>query len=34
VVAGFDPVMPSFTGQVSEEDIQALIAFLREGAVP
>jgi cytochrome c oxidase subunit II len=34
VVAGFDPVMPSFAGQVSEEDIQALIAFLREGAVP
>ena len=34
VVAGFDPVMPSFAGQVSEEDIQALIAFLRSGAVP
>ena len=34
VVAGFDPVMPSFAGQVSEEDIQALIAYLREGAVP
>jgi cytochrome c oxidase subunit 2 len=30
VVAGFDPVMPSFAGQVSEEDIQALIAYLRE----
>jgi cytochrome c oxidase subunit II len=29
VVAGFDPVMPSFAGQVSEEDIQALIAYLR-----
>lgn len=34
VVAGFDPVMPSFAGQVSEEDLQALIAFIREGAVP
>jgi len=35
VVAGFAPVMPSFAGQVSEEDIQALIAYLRstgEGA--
>jgi mono/diheme cytochrome c family protein len=26
--------MPSFAGQLSEEDIQALIAFLRSGAVP
>jgi cytochrome c oxidase subunit 2 len=34
VVAGFDPVMPSFAGQVSEEDIQALIAYLRAGAMP
>jgi len=29
VVAGFDPVMPSFAGQVSEEDVQALIAYLQ-----
>jgi len=29
VVAGFDPVMPSFAGQVSEEDIRALVAWLR-----
>jgi cytochrome c oxidase subunit 2 len=29
VVAGFAPVMPSFAGQVSEEDIHALIAYLR-----
>jgi cytochrome c oxidase subunit 2 len=29
VVAGFAPVMPSYAGQVSEEDIQALIAYLR-----
>jgi len=34
LVAGFDPVMPSFAGQVSEEDIQALVAFLRSGGVP
>ncbi|VTU21680.1 Cytochrome c oxidase subunit 2 precursor [Variovorax sp. PBL-H6] len=34
VVAGFAPVMPSFAGQVSEEDIQALIAFLRSADVP
>jgi cytochrome c oxidase subunit 2 len=32
VVAGFAPVMPSFTGQVSEEDIQALVAYIRSGA--
>jgi cytochrome c oxidase subunit 2 len=29
VVAGFAPVMPSFAGQVSEEDIQALVAYLQ-----
>jgi len=29
VVAGFEPVMPSFAGQVSEEDVQALIAYVR-----
>ena len=34
VVAGFEPVMPSFAGQVSEEDIQALVAYLRAGAMP
>jgi cytochrome c oxidase subunit II len=34
VVAGFEPVMPSFAGQVSEEDLQALIAWLRAGGVP
>ena len=30
IVAGFEPVMPSFAGQVSEEDLQALIAYLRD----
>ena len=29
VVAGFAPLMPSFAGQVSEEDLQALIAYLQ-----
>jgi cytochrome c oxidase subunit 2 len=29
VVAGFAPVMPSFAGQVSEEDLQALIAYIQ-----
>jgi cytochrome c oxidase subunit II len=29
VVAGFEPVMPSYAGQVSEEDIAALIAYLQ-----
>jgi cytochrome c oxidase subunit 2 len=29
VVAGFEPVMPSFQGQASEEDILDLIAYLR-----
>lgn len=29
VVAGFAPVMPSFAGQVSEEDLQALVAYIR-----
>ena len=29
VVAGFDPIMPSFQGQASEEDILDLIAYLK-----
>ena len=29
IVAGFEPVMPSYAGQVSEEDVQALIAYLQ-----
>ena len=29
VVAGFEPVMPSYAGQVSEEDVTALIAYLQ-----
>ncbi|TFW32508.1 cytochrome c oxidase subunit II [Massilia horti] len=30
IVAGFKPIMPSFAGQISEEDIMAIIAYLRE----
>jgi cytochrome c oxidase subunit 2 len=29
VVAGFDPVMPSFEGQLDEDDLIALIAYLK-----
>lgn len=29
VVAGFDPVMPTFQGQISEENILQLIAYIR-----
>jgi cytochrome c oxidase subunit II len=29
VVAGFEPVMPSYAGQVTEDDLQALIAYLQ-----
>jgi cytochrome c oxidase subunit II len=32
IVAGYAPVMPSFAGQVSEEDIQALIAYIASTA--
>jgi len=30
IVAGYAAVMPSYAGQLSEEDIQALIAYLRQ----
>lgn len=30
VVAGFEPIMPSFAGQISEEDIMAIIEYLRQ----
>jgi cytochrome c oxidase subunit 2 len=32
VVAGFEPLMPSFAGQVSEEELLELIAYLRSRA--
>lgn len=34
VVAGFDPVMPSFQGQLDEDDLIALIAFIKSRASP
>jgi cytochrome c oxidase subunit 2 len=29
VVAGFEPIMPSFAGQLDEEEIEALVAYVR-----
>jgi cytochrome c oxidase subunit 2 len=34
VVAGYKPVMPSFAGQVSEEDLAALIAYIGTASTP
>ena len=34
VVAGFDPVMPSFQGQLDEDDLTALIAYIKSRASP
>jgi len=34
IVAGFQPVMPSFQGQVSEEQIQELIAYIKSIGSP
>ena len=37
VVAGYDPIMPSFAGQISEEDIVKLVAYIKSlaaGAAP
>lgn len=34
VVAGFDPVMPSFQGQLDEDDLSALIAYIKSRADP
>ena len=34
VVAGYAPVMPSFAGQLSEEDLLAIIAYLKSISVP
>jgi len=34
VVAGYQPVMPTFQGQVSEEQVIALIAYIRSLQVP
>ncbi|HET7435971.1 MAG TPA: cytochrome c oxidase subunit II [Thermoanaerobaculia bacterium] len=32
IVKGFSPIMPTFQGQVSEEDLLKLLAFIRAGA--
>jgi cytochrome c oxidase subunit 2 len=32
VVAGHAPIMPSFAGQIGEEDILAIIEYIRESA--
>ena len=29
IAAGYDPVMPSFAGQVSEEDLARLVAYIQ-----
>jgi cytochrome c oxidase subunit II len=34
VVAGYPPLMPSFSGQLSEEDLLALIAYIKSIAAP
>ena len=37
IVAGYAPIMPSFAGQISEEDLLKLVAYiksLRTGAIP
>lgn len=33
VVAGFPPIMPSFAGQLSEEELRALIVFVKSASV-
>jgi len=33
-VAGFKPIMPSFQGQVSEESLMALVAYIKSLAQP
>jgi cytochrome c oxidase subunit 2 len=30
VVAGYEPIMPSFAGQIGEEDVLAIIEYIRE----
>ena len=34
IVKGFPPVMPSFAGKISEDDIRQIIDFLRSGGAP
>jgi cytochrome c oxidase subunit 2 len=30
VVAGYEPIMPSFAGKIGEEDLLAIIEYIRE----
>jgi cytochrome c oxidase subunit 2 len=30
IVAGYEPIMPSFAGQIGEEDIMAIIEYIRQ----
>jgi cytochrome c oxidase subunit 2 len=34
VAEGFSPIMPTFAGQLTEEDLQALIVYLKSLGVP
>ena len=34
VAVGFPPVMPTFAGQLTEEELQALIVYLKSLSVP
>ncbi|GAA4334347.1 cytochrome c oxidase subunit II [Pigmentiphaga soli] len=34
IVAGYEPIMPSYAGQLDEEQIGALVQYLRSGAAP
>ena len=34
VVAGFKPIMPTFQGQVSEESLMALVAYVKSLSQP
>jgi cytochrome c oxidase subunit 2 len=34
IVAGFKPIMPSFQGQVSEESLMALVAYVKSLGQP
>ena len=34
IVSGFKPIMPTFQGQVSEENLMALVAYVKSLAQP
>ena len=34
IVSGFRPIMPTFQGQVSEENLMALVAYIKSLAQP